>query len=120
MATMAATPMSQLLRALYSTILINGWIAKMLADIMPMALMALMFNSSAKLPKNRMVQTSVNGVNALVVRQKNRVTKETRQMMASNHFVGCHRVLAASIPSRNGAPQPMQFCLNHHIVSSLV
>ena len=85
-----------------------------------MALMALKFDSNVRLPKNRMVLTSVSGVNTLVGRQKDKATKETGHKMANHRLDGCHRVLAAIIPSRNGAPQPMQFCLNHHIVSSLV
>ena len=93
---------------------------KILAEIMPIALKALKFNSKVRLQKNRMVLTSVSGVNALIVRQKNKTTEEARHKIANHRLEGCHRVLAASMPSRNGAPQPMQFCLNHHIVSSLV
>ena len=85
-----------------------------------MALIALRFNSKVRLPNNRMVLASVSGANTLAVSQRNRATKETGHKIANHRLEGCHRVLAASMPSRNGAPQPMQFCLNHHIVSSLV
>ena len=92
----------------------------MLAEMTPMALMILRFSNSDKEPKNMMVNTSVNGINGLLTRLINNKIREVAHSKMSEDLVGCQELFAAIIPNRNGAPQPMQFCLNHHMVSSLV
>ena len=92
----------------------------MLAEIKPMALMNLRLISNVRLQNNRIVHNSVNGINILIFIHKYNAANEAGIRTQSHKREGSHDTFAAIMPNRNGAPQPMQFCLNHHMVSSLV
>ena len=72
-----------------------------------------------KLTAKTTPDSSLKGTKNLLVTHRNIMTPDKRQIMAFCRFDKLNGVLAAIMPKRKGAPQPMAL-IRHHIKTSLL